>query len=133
MPLWRFIPIADEHDSHWQDRRIWDGVIVRASNAAMARVLADAAEERRVLGAVGNETRSYRGGFSDTNLYWVERLSREEADRHGGGKGPEGVVAKGTPRTPKLSIIAGANAGGDPAGTPAPEASGSGGGTPRAA
>jgi hypothetical protein len=110
MPLWRFIPIADETDSHWQDRRIWDGVVVRAASAAMARVLADEAEERRVHGAVGNETRSYRGGFSDPNLYWVERLSGDAAKAHGGSQGPDGIVAKGTPRTPSLSVYAGANA-----------------------
>lgn len=109
MPLWRFIPIADENDSHWQDRQIWDGVVVRAATAALARVLADEAEEHRVRGVVGNETRSYRGGFSDPNLYWVERLGADEADAHGGSNGPEEIVARGTPRRPNLSVYAGAN------------------------
>ena len=110
MPLWRFVPVADEHDSAWQDRRIWHGVVVRAPTAAMARVIADDAEERRVRGAVGNETRAYGGGFGDPNLYWVERLSTEEAETYGGHKGPEGVVAAGEPKTPQLSVYAGANA-----------------------
>ena len=111
MPLWRFVPIADPNDSHWQDRQIWGDVVVRAPSAAMARVLADAAEERRVRGAVGNETKSFRGGFADANLYWVERLSDGETKTHGGAAGPDGVVAKGTPRETSLSIQAGARAG----------------------
>ena len=110
MPLWRFVPVADENDSAWQDRRIWHGVVVRASSAAMARVLAENAEERRVRGAVGNETRAHGGGFSDPNLYWVERLSAEEAEHYGGHKGPEGVVAKGESTRPRISVYAGANA-----------------------
>jgi len=110
MPLWRFVPVADPHDSHWQDRRIWHGVVVRAPSAAMARVLADAAEERRVYGAVGNETKSFRGGFSDPNLYWVERVPTAETDALGGSAGPPGVVAKGTPEDTPLSVYAGARA-----------------------
>lgn len=105
MPLWRFVPVADKTDSHWQDRRIWHGVIVRAPSAAMARVIADAAEEREARGAMGNETASFRGGFSDPNLYWVQRLGREEAAKH--GDGPDGVVEPGTPEEPELSIYYG--------------------------
>jgi hypothetical protein len=111
MPLWRFVPVADEHDSAWQDRRIWHGVVVRAPTAAMARVIAEDAEDRRVRGAVGNETRSTGGGFADPNLYWVERLSADEAQAYGGSTGPEGVVAKGEPKAPAISIFTGANAG----------------------
>jgi len=107
MALWRFIPVADKTDSHWQDRRIWHGVIVRAPTAAMARVLADAAEARMARGAMGNETASFRGGFCDANLYWVQRLSREEAAKHGGEQGPDGVVERGTFEYPELSVYYG--------------------------
>jgi len=107
MALWRFIPVADKTDSHWQDRRIWHGVIVRAPTAAMARVLADAAEARMARGAMGNETASFRGGFCDGNLYWVQRLSREETAKHGGGQGPDGVVERGTFEYPELSVYYG--------------------------
>lgn len=107
MALWRFIPVADKTDSHWQDRRIWHGVIVRAPTAAMARVLAEAAEERMARGAMGNETASFRGGFCDANLYWVQRLSREEAAKHGGEQGPDGVVERGTFTYPELSVFYG--------------------------
>lgn len=104
MPLWRFIPVADKTDSHWQDRRIWHDVIVRAPTAAMARVLADDAEARMARGAVGNETRSYRGGFGDANLYWVRRLPKEDAGKFGGDNGEMGVVQSGTPEYPELSV-----------------------------
>mgnify|MGYP006433283665 CR=1 FL=1 len=114
MPLWRFVPAADPHDSHWQDRRIWHDVIVRAPGAAMARVLADEAEERCVRGAVGNETKSCRGGFSDANLYWVERVPEAEAGALGGSAGAPGVVARGTSEVPPLSVYAGARAGQPP-------------------
>jgi hypothetical protein len=77
----------------------------------MARVIAEDAEDRRVRGAVGNETRSTGGGFADPNLYWVERLSADEAQAYGGSTGPEGVVAKGEPKAPAISIFTGANAG----------------------
>ena len=111
MPLWRFIPVAGEDDSHWQDRRIWEGVVVRAPSAAMARVFAEEAEEQRVRGNVGNETKSYRGGFGDPNLYWVERLSADTAESYDSARGADGIVAKGTPRQPTLSVYSGANAG----------------------
>lgn len=104
MPLWRFIPVASRDDSHWQDRCIWRGVIVRAPSAAMARVLADRAEKRESRGAMGNETQSFRGGFADANLYWVQRLSAEEAAQYGGENGPMGVVAPGTPEETVLSV-----------------------------
>lgn len=110
MPLWRFVPIADETDSAWQDRFIWHGVVVRASTAALARVIAEEAEDARVGGAVGNETASPGGGFSDPNLYWVERLSPEEARAYGDPNGPEGIVARGEATTPALSVFTGANA-----------------------
>jgi hypothetical protein len=104
MPLWRFVPVASRNDSHWQDRRIWHGLIVRAPSAAMARILAERAEERESRGAMGNETHSYRGGFADANLYWVQRLPSEEAEKHGGEAGQMGVVDPGTYEETALSV-----------------------------
>jgi hypothetical protein len=107
MPLWRFIPVADKTDSRWQDRCIWHDVVVRAPNAAIARVLADQAEERLARGAVGNETSTSRGGFADANLYWVQRVHGDEAEAYGGESGPPGIVNKGTPEEPLLSVYYG--------------------------
>lgn len=107
MPLWRFTPVADPRDSRWQDRQIRDGLIVRAPSAAMARVLADREMPSSVRGAVGNETRSCRGGFADSSLYWVQRVSAAEAKELGGDSGPDGVVQAGTAREADLSVYYG--------------------------
>lgn len=106
MPLWRLVPIADKYDSHWQDRRIWHGLIVRAATPALARILAERWETVDVLGAVGNETRSYRGGFADPNLYWVQRVTGDEAKKLG-EKGPDGVVQEGQAEETALSVFYG--------------------------
>lgn len=80
MMLWKISPVAPRASSQWQDRPIWDEVIVRASSAAQARVLA-AAMERRELGhqvPIGNESHSFWSGFKSEKLYWVRRLRPEE-------------------------------------------------------
>lgn len=107
MPLWRFVPVADRHDSRWQDRRIWRDVVVRAPSAAMARVLAAQAEERNSNGRIGNESRADCSGFADSALYWVQRLPKEEAEKYGGENSPDGVVNRGTPEIPLLSVYYG--------------------------
>jgi len=107
MPLWRFIPVADPRDSRWQDRQIRDGLVVRAPTAAMARIYADREVPSSVRGAVGNETRSFRGGFADANLYWVQRVPSDEAKQLGGDTGSDGVVQPGTAREPELSVYYG--------------------------
>ena len=107
MPLWRFTPAAGPRDSRWQDRQIREGLVVRASSAAMARVIADREVPSAVRGAVGNETRSYRGGFADSSLYWVQRLNAEDAKQLGGEQGPDGVVREGTVRETDLSVYYG--------------------------
>ncbi|MDZ7713144.1 MAG: hypothetical protein U5L06_08505 [Rhodovibrio sp.] len=84
MPLWRFIPVAGPRDSRWQDRQIRDGLVVRAPTAAMARIYADRDVPSSMHAAVGNETRSFRGGFADANLYWVQRVPADEAKQLGG-------------------------------------------------
>ena len=105
MPLWRFVPVADRTDSRWQDRRIWHDVVVRAPSAAMARILAADAEEIYVPRHVGNEAPGGSGGFADPALYWVERLSRDDAQPYGGENGPMGVVNPGNPEEPALSVL----------------------------
>lgn len=107
MALWRFTPVADPRDSRWQDRQIREGLIVRASSPAMARVIADRQVPSSVRGAVGNETRSSRGGFADSSLYWLQRVPADEAKKLGGDSGPDGVVQEGTPREAELSVYYG--------------------------
>ena len=107
MPLWRLIPVADPRDSRWQDRQIREGLIVRAPSAAMARIYADRQVPSTGDGAVGNESRSFRGGFADANLYWVQRVPATEAKQLGGDTGPDGVVQEGTAREPELSVYYG--------------------------
>jgi hypothetical protein len=108
MPLWRLVPIADRYDSRWQDRQIWHDLIVRAPTAAMARIYAERWETRDGAGAVGNETRAFRGGFADANLYWVQRVGREDAKKLD-EKGPDGVVREGRAEQPALSVYYGAS------------------------
>jgi hypothetical protein len=107
MPLWRFIPIAGPRDSRWQDRQIREGLVVRAPSATMARLIADREVPSSVRGAVGNETRSFRGGFADAALYWVQRVSPDEAKELGGDSGPDGVVQKGSVQETELSVYYG--------------------------
>ncbi|MBK1698106.1 hypothetical protein [Rhodovibrio salinarum] len=107
MPLWRFIPVADPRDSRWQDRQIRDGLVVRAPSSTMARVIADREVPSAVHGSVGNETRSFRGGFADANLYWVQRVSPDESKQLGGDAGVDGVVQEGSTRETALSVYYG--------------------------
>src|SRR5690625_7926259 len=80
MALWRIYPIAAPGDSRWQGRQIWREVIIRAPSAAFARVVATrlAGQAQRRY-ATGNESQAMRSGFLDEKLYWVRRLSPEDA------------------------------------------------------
>lgn len=78
-PLWRLHAVAHPGDPHWQGRRIWTEVVVRARSAAFARLIASKLEEPPVPGVLGNETHCFRSGFEDEKLYWVRRLSPAEA------------------------------------------------------
>lgn len=106
MPLWRFTPVADKYDSRWQDRQIWHDLVVRAPTPAMARIHAERWECKGMPEAVGNETRSYRGGFADANLYWVQRVTGDAAKKLG-EKGADGVVREGTAEETALSVVYG--------------------------
>lgn len=79
MPMWTIYPVAGPADPRWQGRTIWDRVIVRAPTAAMARVLAAKLDRPRVPHRMGNETHCFRSGLEDERLYWVRRLSNEDA------------------------------------------------------
>jgi hypothetical protein len=107
MPLWRFVPVAGPDDSRWQDRQIREGLVVRAQTPAMARIIADRDVPSSVRGQMGNETRSYRGGFADANLYWVQRVPAGEAKQLGGDSIADGVVQEGTPHETALSVYYG--------------------------
>lgn len=93
LPLWRIHPVAQPTDSRWQGRRIWAEVIVRAQSAAMARLIASKLDEPPVPSRIGNETLCFRSGIEDEKLYWVRRLSTDEAFRHEKEDRGAGVIA----------------------------------------
>lgn len=95
MPLWRIEPVARPDDPRWQGRRIWREVIVRARNAAFARVIAAELERDPRYPPTGNESLSFTSGFDDEKLYWVSQLDDAEAAAYGGDSGPDGVVHVG--------------------------------------
>lgn len=80
MPLWRIRPVAHPGDSHWQGRRIWADVVVRAPSAAFARLAASKLDEPPMQCQLGNETHCLRSGFEDEKLYWVRQVGSAEAD-----------------------------------------------------
>ena len=91
MRIWKIIPVATERDPHWQDRRIWREVIVRAETASLARLLAAKLDQDGDSAGMGNETPGTRSGFDDEKLYWVTELDTgavSPADLNG----PPGVL-----------------------------------------
>jgi len=92
MALWRIFPVAAPSDSRWQGREIWEEVIVRASNPAFARIVASRLEAQRPRHSLGNESPAFRTAFMDDKLYWVRRLSSEEAARYD-ASGPPDILA----------------------------------------
>lgn len=93
MPLWRIYPVADPGVPHWQGRKIWEEVIVRAKTAALARVIASRLDEPPVPYRIGNETLCFRSGFEDVKLYWVQELSAHSAARYEDSDAQEGVIS----------------------------------------
>jgi len=94
MMLWRIYPVAAPGDPRWQAREIWEEVIVRASGAAFARVVASRLDGQRPRYSLGNESQSYRSGFMDDKLYWVRRLKPEEAARYEAAGPPDVLAAR---------------------------------------
>lgn len=92
MPLWSFQPVACPCDSRWQGRRIWQEVVVRAPNAAFARLTARQLDEPPVRRRLGNETHCFRSGFEDEKLYWVRRLGSAEASAYRNAESAGGPV-----------------------------------------
>lgn len=76
MPLWRIHPVAPRNEAHWQGRKIWKEVLVRAPSAAMARLIACELDRPAQRHRKGNETLCFRSGLEDAKLYWAERLDR---------------------------------------------------------
>jgi len=89
MALWKFVPVAPKGSSYWQDQPIWREVVVRASSAAQARVVAGEMDRRHATDQVpvGNESHRFRSGFEDEKLYWVDRVSAADEP----GLDPEGA------------------------------------------
>lgn len=94
LPLWLIEPNANPVDSRWQDRTIWQKVVVAAPNETFARLAAEqwalnnlAAESGGQENAdgvipphvpqIGNESPSPVAGFTDVKLYRVTPLPRE--------------------------------------------------------
>lgn len=80
--MWMIYPVAWPEDPRWQGRDIWDHVIVRAPSAAMARVQAAKLDRPKVVNRLGNETLSFRSGLEDERLYWVRRLTEDQAQAY---------------------------------------------------
>jgi len=80
MTLWKLLPAAPEGSSYWLDHRVWKEVVVRATSAAEARLVAAEMERRQADDhvPVGNESHSFRSGFEDEKLYWVKRLNPDD-------------------------------------------------------
>lgn len=94
MNLWRIYPVAAPGDPRWQGRQRWHEVIVRAANPAFARIIASRLESRAPRFSQGNESRALRSGFLDEKLYWVSRLSNEEAAAFAPGNTADIVAAR---------------------------------------
>ena len=89
MPFWRIYPVAHRSDARWQGRKIWKEVVVRASSAAMARVIACELDRPAQPHRKGNESHCFRSGFEDARLYWVQRIDQTDC---GNGREAEGVI-----------------------------------------
>ncbi len=71
MPLWRITPVTDPEDSHWQGRKVWAEVVVRAASPAMARVIDCELDRPAKPYRIGNESLCFRSGLEDAKRYWV--------------------------------------------------------------
>lgn len=92
MPLWRIPPVVYAADSRWQGRRIWQEVVVRAPNAAFARLTARQLDVTPAWRRLGNETHSFRSGFEDEKLYWVRRVGPTEASTYRSAEPADGAI-----------------------------------------
>lgn len=97
MPLWKFVPVARLDDPTWQDRDIWQEVIVRADTAAEARTYAARAGRDPNDLAADLEKADLGGGFLSEKLYQVVELDPAEASAFPEG-GPGVLRARRLPR-----------------------------------
>jgi len=74
MPIWRITPAPRNLESARQDYGRWSEVIVRASSAARARIVA-ATELADLTHPVANESAASGGGLQDEKLYHVARIA----------------------------------------------------------
>ena len=74
MPIWRITPAPRNLESARLDYGRWSEVIVRASSAARARIVA-AIELADLTQPVANESAASGGGLQDEKLYHVARVS----------------------------------------------------------
>jgi hypothetical protein len=79
-------------DAAWMGQAKWRNVVVRASSAAHARMVAAALEPRA---AVGNESLAQRDCFENEKLYWVRQIHAGEWNQNG----PDAILAS-QPFTP---------------------------------
>ncbi|MFC4353297.1 hypothetical protein ACFOW6_17245 [Fodinicurvata halophila] len=93
MAIWRLYPVVAPSDSAWLGRPIWEEVIVRADTAGMARVVASKLEYPKREGGVGNESHSFNSGLDNERLYWIKKLSAEEAARFDDSPGNPAVLS----------------------------------------
>jgi hypothetical protein len=91
--LWRIHAVAHPQDSRWQDHKAWEEVIVRAETAAMARLVARSLDQLSTDQGYGNADLGASSAFADEKLYWVRRLSSQEAKQFGDEMGPDDVIA----------------------------------------
>lgn len=96
MPIWKIVPVAASDDPRWLDHDRWAEVIVRASTAGMARLLAGRLEYDPERPPVGNENPSFQSGFEDRKLYAVQRCDRGDDGCATGTSGILKVARTGT-------------------------------------
>lgn len=101
--LWLIEPSAAPNDPRWQDRPIWQRLVVRAETEGMARMLAEkyVLERTARAGHPGNESPSPVGGPKDAKLYAVQEITEERLKRilptgHDGGTNKGIIFAEPT-------------------------------------
>ena len=92
MSFWKIRPVAEPHDSRWQNHPIWKEVIVQADTAALARLVAARLEHDPDEPPTGNESPTFRSAFQDEKLYWVVELGPEEAAAVSEAVGGNGII-----------------------------------------
>jgi hypothetical protein len=93
VPLWRIHAVGHPRDARWQGQKQWKEIIVRAETAAMARLVARSLDQQSTDHRHRSVNLESWSGFRDEKLYWVRRLSSQEAERFGDETGPDRLIA----------------------------------------